>query len=75
MEQARAVAGEVVGDASELTSGEVRARVSKLAMATDADAAKKRMEHAHEGRRVVVEPNVSGTANLHVMDLLPHQAD
>lgn len=68
------VVDRVITDAPSLTTGQIRSRVDKLSMTADPDTARKRMEAAVEERRVVVEPNPSGTANLLIMDLLPHQA-
>jgi hypothetical protein len=63
----------VIDHAGRLTTGQLRARIDRLAMEYDADDAKDRYHHALTQRRVVTEPSSDGTANLFGMDLPPHR--
>jgi hypothetical protein len=71
---ASAVVDSVLPDAGLLTTGQLAAKLRKLAIHVDPDAAKKRYESAVEDRRLVLEANDTGTANLLGMDLPPHVA-
>lgn len=51
------------------TTGQLRARLDRLALTTDPDIARKRYEEGLEERRVVVEANTAGTANLYGLSL------
>jgi hypothetical protein len=70
---ARGVVERVAEAAPELTTGQLRARIKKLCIQADTQEAKKRYEHAMDGRRVIAEPTVDGTANLTGLDLPPHK--
>jgi hypothetical protein len=70
-EAARRVAAAVVDDAPTLTTGQLAARIRRLCIETDPEAAAKRYEDAVEGRRVVVEASDDGTAHLSGFDLPP----
>ena len=66
---AREVAGQIIENASRLTTGQLRARIAKLCIFTDPDDARQRYETAVEERRVVLEANPDGTAHLTGFDL------
>ena len=68
---ARRVVDLVIGDASRLTTGELRARISRLCIEADPGSATEKYDSAVEGRRVVVESSPEGTANLMGLDLAP----
>lgn len=70
---ARGVIDKVLPDAGLLTTGQLKAKLRKLCIATDPDEAKDRYEHAIEARRVVVEANSDGTANLLALNLPPDE--
>jgi hypothetical protein len=72
--QARQVVDEVIGRASELTTGELRSKVQKLCFEIEPEEAKKRYESALEDRRLVREPTVDGTANIFLTDVSPVRA-
>lgn len=71
---ASAVADFLLPDAGLLTTGQLAAKLRKLAIQVDPAAAKKRYESAVEDRRLVLEANDTGTANLLGIDLPPHVA-
>ncbi len=66
---ARAVAEEVLGPAGSMTTGQLRARVARLAISVDPAAAKTRYEEGLEERRVSAVANPDGTANLYGLHL------
>jgi hypothetical protein len=66
---ARFVADEVLGSARFLTTGQLRARISRLVIIVDPDAAKKRYEDGLADRRVTCAANPDGTANLFGLSL------
>jgi hypothetical protein len=68
---ARGVVERVAEAAPNLTTGQLRARIKKLCIQTDTEEAKKRYDHAVDGRRVIAEPTVDGTAHLTALDLPP----
>jgi hypothetical protein len=72
--QARQVVEQVIGRASELTTGELRSKVQKLCFEIEPEEAKKRYECAVEDRRLVREPTVDGTANIFLTDVSPVRA-
>ncbi len=53
------------------TTGQLRARLDRLAMTIDPDTARRRYQESLEDRRVVVEANPDGTAGLYGMSLPP----
>ena len=63
-ETARAVIGQIIEDATELTTGQIAARLRRLCIDVDPDEAKDRYQHAVEDRRIVMTPTESGTATL-----------
>ena len=71
---ARQVVEKVISRAPQLTTGELRAKVQKLCLETEPEAAKKRYESAVEGRRLASEPTVDGTANIILADIAPDKA-
>ncbi len=71
---ARGVVDRVIDRASELTTGELRAKVARLCLTVEPDNAKQRYETAIEQRRVVSELTVDGTANLQLADIAPDRA-
>jgi hypothetical protein len=71
---ARRVVDAVADQAGGLTTGQLRARLRKLCIAVDAGDAAARLARATGERRVVVEANPSGTANLLLLDLAPDAA-
>jgi hypothetical protein len=66
---ARAVAEEVLGPAGSMTTGQLRARVARLAISVDPAAAKTRYEEGLEERRVSAVANPDGTANIFGLNL------
>jgi hypothetical protein len=71
---ARRVADRIVDEAPGLTTGQLRARIAKLCLEVDPEDAEKRYAEAVEDRRVVLEANPAGTANLRGLDLPPDRA-
>ncbi|MDJ0924330.1 MAG: DUF222 domain-containing protein, partial [Acidimicrobiia bacterium] len=71
---AQAVVEMIMPDAGLLTTGQLGAKLRKLCMAVDPDAAKRRYEASVYERRLVLEANDTGTANLLGLDLPPHVA-
>lgn len=71
---ARAVTDQIIDEAPELTTGQLIARIRKLAITVDPDTALRRYEQAIAERRVVLEPTDDATANLYALDLPPHRA-
>jgi hypothetical protein len=71
---ARAIVDQILDEAPGLTTGQLRARVRKLCIATDPDDAKSRYEQAIVSRRVVMQPTIDGTAHLFAFDLPPDGA-
>ncbi len=57
--------------AAELTTGQLRARLARLVIEVNPDAAKQRFEDRLLERRLYGEPTPEGTANLHGLDLDP----
>jgi len=71
---ARAVVDQIIDESPHLTTGQLTARIRKLALTVEPDTARRRYEQAVEDRRVVLEPTDDGTANLCAFDLAPDQA-
>ena len=63
-EAARRVAGKVLAEAAELTTGQIAARLRTLCIQVDPADAQRRYHHGLADRRVVAEPNSDGTADL-----------
>lgn len=70
---AQEVVSSVLDDACLLTTGQLRAKLSKLCIQVAPDDAKQRYERAVEFRRVVDEPNSDGTADLYATSLPVHR--
>ena len=73
-EAGRRVVREMVDRASELTTGQLRALLRKLCLVADPEDTKRRLQRAVEDRRVVLEANPAGSANLLLLDLPPDVA-
>jgi hypothetical protein len=71
---AQAVVDEITDEASELTTGQLRARIERLCIEVDPDDASDRYERSVHDRRVVLEATATGTANLMGIDLPPDTA-
>lgn len=70
-ETARMVVDQVIDRAPQLTTGELRARLQRLCIEVDPDAATARYEEAVVERRVVAELSDDGTAQLMGLALPP----
>jgi len=70
---ARRVADAVLADAPGLTTGQLAARLRRLCIEADPDAARNRQRDALQERRVVAEASPDGTAHLFGLDLPPEQ--
>ncbi len=70
-ETARQVVEEVITHAPRLTTGELAARIHRLCMEVDPEAAQERYTEAVSERRVVTEASPEGTAHLLGLDLPP----
>ena len=71
---ARRIVEQIADDAATFTTGQLRARLRRLCIEAEPDDATQRYEDAVQERRVAVEANDSGTANLVGMDLPPDRA-
>ena len=58
------ITDEILESAPRLTTGQLRARLARLVITVDPDSAEKRYREGLEARRVVVDANPDGTANL-----------
>jgi hypothetical protein len=63
----------IIDVAPRLTTGQLRARLERLCIEADPEYARRRHEGAVEQRRVVMEPNPDGTADLVGSDLPAHR--
>lgn len=68
-DQARTVVDVVAEKAPRLTTGQLAAWIRRLCVESDPDRAEQRRDHALEDRRLVVEPTVDGTGNIHLLDI------
>ena len=68
------IADTILEAASELTTGQIHARLRKLCIETDPDDAKLRFTESHEDRHVSVQPTEAGTATLTVFGVSPERA-
>jgi hypothetical protein len=73
-EHAAAVEKLIIGKATRLTSGQLRALVRRVVLSADPQAARKRKEAALKDARVEMFPETSGTAALSGRDLPPAAA-
>ncbi len=69
LEERTAMDDSILTDIPDLTSGELKALLRKLAVQSDPDRAKRRYVHALDERRTWIEATDYGTANLHSFDL------
>jgi hypothetical protein len=74
LENAQRVAGVALEEDASQTTGQLGARIRKLAILLDPNSAKARYEQAVEERRVSSSANPDGTANLHGLNLPAHRA-
>jgi hypothetical protein len=70
---AQRVAGIALERAPAQTTGQLGARIRKLVILVDPDAAKTRYQEAVEERRISSSANPDGTANLHGLNLPAHR--
>ena len=56
-------------DASDLTTGQLRARLRRMCIEADPDAAAAQQRMTESGRRLWAEPNPEGTVNIYGLDL------
>ncbi len=70
---ARKIVDRVNGDASGLTTGQLRARVQRLCLEADAEAARKRYERRVEDRRFETGLTADSTGNVFVLDSPPDE--
>ncbi|NNC39518.1 MAG: DUF222 domain-containing protein [Acidimicrobiia bacterium] len=68
---ARQVVAQILERAPQLTTGQLKAALARLAIDVSPDSAKTRFEHAIEDRRMVSEMSEDGTAHLSGLDLPP----
>ena len=73
-DDAREVVDRVVAVAHRLTTGQIRARIQRLAMEVDSEDARRRTEKAVIDRRFIPEMTVDGTLHLMGLDLPPDEA-
>lgn len=69
VEEARRVADAVLVEAGERTTGQLKARLRRLVIETNPEAEAERYRQGVEARRVVLDANSDGTANLAAWDL------
>ncbi len=69
VDAAREVADRIIHRAPKLTTGQLAARIRRLCVETDPEEAQTRYEDSLAERRVVIEANVDGTADLHAYGL------
>ncbi len=65
----------VIDVAGQITTGELKARLDRIAIEADPHGAQERYQDAVKDRRLVVEPTTSGTANLMGFELPPHRVN
>ncbi|MDX1468639.1 MAG: DUF222 domain-containing protein, partial [Acidimicrobiia bacterium] len=70
---AREIVDRVAVDAPGLTTGQLRARIQRLSLEADAEAARKAYQRRVEDRRCETGMNPEGTANLLILDAPPDQ--
>jgi hypothetical protein len=74
-EVAADIAETVLADAAHQTPGQIGARIRRLLMSLNPQAAKERYEKSTGNRRVEISANPSGTANLYALDLPAQRAN
>lgn len=70
---ARDVVDTIINDAGQITTGQLGAKLRKLCVDRDPEDARERYRSALDDRRLVSEPDVSGTANLVGLGLPPER--
>jgi hypothetical protein len=73
VETARGVVDQIIGKAGGLTTGQLGALLRKVCVQADPSEAASRYQQAVAERRVIMEANDTGTANLLGLDLPPHR--
>ncbi len=68
---AQSVVDRIAESATEMTTGQLQARVRRLCIEADPEEARERYERAVRDRKVVADPTTEGTANLLGLDLAP----
>ena len=68
------VAEKVLEAAATLTTGQLRARIQRLVLETDPQAAQQRYEQAVADRALIRDANPDGTADFRGVQLPPHKA-
>ena len=68
---ARQVVDQIIGEAAQLTSGQLYARLRKLSIQADPEEAVNRYRNAVTDRRVLTEASPDGTTHLFGLDLPP----
>ncbi len=73
-ELAKQAAGKILERASRQTTGQIRARLRRLLLEVNPQAAADRYQAGLKDRKVVSDANDDGTANLHLYNVAPDQA-
>ncbi len=73
VDAAAVAAHRVLPDASDLTTGQLRARLRRVCMEADPEDAGRRYRDAVDQRRIFTEPGHDGTTMLAGLDLPPHR--
>ena len=73
-EVAAAVSGKILERAERQTTGQIRARLRRLLLEANPEAAADRYQAGLKERKVVLDANDDGTANLHLYNVAPDQA-
>lgn len=66
---------QLLPDAADLTTGQLRHRIAKLCIDADPDAARRRYDKSIADRRFEIRPTDSGTADILGRDMPPHIAN
>jgi hypothetical protein len=74
IDTAQRVTADILPDAARLTTGQMRSRLARLCMEVDPADAVRRYEEAVDDRRVAVDANPEGSANLTGYDLPAERA-
>jgi Domain of unknown function (DUF222) len=72
-ETARRIVDKLIDQAPKLTTGQLRAKLRRLVIAADPQAAVKQAAQAVQGRRVEIECRDNHLASIHGIDLAPHR--
>ena len=70
----RRVIDQVINDACDLTTGQLRARLRKLSIDIDPESAQQRYESIVTDRSISSQPTPGGTANIQIFDAPPDKA-